>query len=107
MKRSRHSIQTHGDDSARDCAGSLRRIAEALCAEKDPDEIGAFLSELLTPGELRDISLRWRLLEMLVQEVPQRAIASTLKVSLCKITRGSRILKDPSSRLRAAICESS
>jgi TrpR family trp operon transcriptional repressor len=68
-------------------------VAEVLASISSSAEMGRFLEELLTPGEVRDIALRWKLLEMLSRGVPQRKIAEELQVSLCKITRGSRILK--------------
>jgi TrpR family trp operon transcriptional repressor len=37
--------------------------------------------------------LRWTLLELLAGGVPQRKIAEDLQISLCKITRGSKIMK--------------
>lgn len=54
----------------------------------------AFLRDLLTPAEYRDTALRWRIIKMLSQGVPQRDIAESLGVSLSKITRGSRELSD-------------
>ncbi len=72
---------------------ALAAVAEVLASIRSPEEMGRFLEELLTPGEVRDITLRWRLLEQLAQGVPQRKIAEELQISLCKITRGSRILK--------------
>jgi TrpR family trp operon transcriptional repressor len=68
-------------------------IAEVLSSIQAPEEMRCFLNELLTPGEVRDITLRWKLLEMLAEGVPQRKIAEELQISLCKITRGSRIMK--------------
>lgn len=72
---------------------ALAAVAVVLASIKSPEEMSRFLGELLTPGEVRDITLRWKLLEMLSQGVPQRKIAEELQISLCKITRGSRILK--------------
>lgn len=54
----------------------------------------AFLKDLLTPVEYRDTALRWRIVNLLSQGVPQRDIAESLGVSLSKITRGSRELSD-------------
>jgi TrpR family transcriptional regulator, trp operon repressor len=53
-----------------------------------------FLEEILTPAERKDLALRWKLMEMLQEGIPQRKIASELGISLCKITRGAKILKD-------------
>ena len=71
----------------------LTALAEALSTVSSAEEMEHFLQELLTDSELRDITLRWQLLNLLTQGVPQRKIADTLQISLCKITRGSRILK--------------
>ncbi|UCE24648.1 MAG: transcriptional regulator [Candidatus Zixiibacteriota bacterium] len=54
-------------------------------------------TEVFTPAEIQDVALRWRLMKMIHQGVPQREIAGRLGISLCKITRGSRVLKSPSS----------
>ena len=48
---------------------------------------------MLTPTELHDLVLRWELLELLEQGVSQRKVATKLGISLCKITRGAKILK--------------
>ena len=79
-------------------AALLRRAA---CLGKIP----ALLGELLTPRELHDLALRLRLLQMLCDGVPQRKISAALGVSLCKVTRGSRILKDPASVVKQILQE--
>ncbi len=73
------------------------RLVEVFVSIKSQDSMCKFLKELLTPGEMRDITLRWMLLERLVDGVTQRKIAKDLKISLCKITRGSKILKQDGS----------
>lgn len=78
----------------------MNRIAElagVLCAIDDQPTMLKFLAEIHTPGELRDLSLRWRLMKMLKAGRAQREIARKLKISLCKITRGSRILRNRAS----------
>lgn len=87
MKRSTHTCQP----SAR------QALAAALVSISDIQEMEAFLEELLTRGELCDVTLRWQLIEFLARGVSQRKIAEELQISLCKITRGSRILKNKNS----------
>ena len=72
---------------------ALARFAEAAVLVTDPREMETFLSELLTPAELHDLVLRWELLELLERGVSQRKVAAKLGISLCKITRGAKILK--------------
>jgi TrpR family trp operon transcriptional repressor len=62
-------------------------------------EVECFFKELLTKSEIETLSKRWRILEMLNQGYTQREIAKDLQVSLCKVTRGAKILKDKDSIL--------
>ncbi|HPS56171.1 MAG TPA: Trp family transcriptional regulator [Sedimentisphaerales bacterium] len=64
---------------------------------KDVDTMEKFFGEIFTPSEIKTIVLRWQLMKMVNQKVPQRDVASKLGISLCKITRGAKILKDPDS----------
>ncbi len=62
-----------------------------------------FLTCLLTKRELNDITLRWKLVELLNQGHTQRDIADSLHVSLCKITRGARELKKRRSAFKRVL----
>ena len=57
------------------------------------DDLNHFFEDLFTPAEINDIALRWKLLKDLHKGMAQRKIADKYGISLCKITRGSRILK--------------
>ncbi len=72
---------------------TLKEISNLL-SELSKEEINAFLAEILTEAEIATLSNRWRILKMLNQNFSQRDIASKLNVSLCKITRGAKILKN-------------
>ena len=74
---------------------NLLELAAALAQTKDALLIKDFLRRLLTPQETADIAARWALVKALEQKTPQREIARTLGLSLCKITRGSREMKNP------------
>ena len=80
-----------------------RELARLLAAERDPGNMDRLFDDLLTQAELRDLILRWRQLKMLNAGVPQREIAETLGISLCKITRGSRVLKQPEAVVTALL----
>ncbi len=75
----------------------IEEICEVLCKIRNADEMCRFLEEILTPAERKDLALRWQLMQMLQDGVPQRKIAAELGISLCKITRGAKILKDSRS----------
>jgi len=72
-------------------------LIDILCEISDRETMHNFLSEILTPAEKKDLTLRWELLKLLAQGRTQRSIANELHISLCKITRGAKILKNPSS----------
>ena len=74
---------------------NLSELAIALAETKDALLIKNFLLRLLTPAEIADIAARWALVKALEQKIPQRKIAKDLGLSLCKITRGSKEMKNP------------
>ena len=74
---------------------NLGELSSALARTKDALLIKSFLRRLLTPSEAADIAARWALVKALEEKTPQREIAKTLGISLCKITRGSKEMKNP------------
>ncbi len=74
-----------------------RKLLETISEIKDLGELELFFNEILTSGEVADISLRWKLLIDLRSGITQRKIAEKYGISLCKITRGSKILKKENS----------
>ncbi len=72
----------------------ILEISSVLNKLKSDKETYSFLLELLTESELIDISKRWRILKMLKNGLTQREIAQELNVSLCKVTRGAKIIKN-------------
>jgi len=76
---------------------SLSKIAKILSELDNEQEVHSFLNELFTEGELSDLSKRWCILELLKKGYTQRAISNELNVSLCKITRGAKIIKNKNS----------
>jgi Trp operon repressor len=64
---------------------------------RDHASMEKFFREIFTGAEQKDLSLRWELMKRLYAHTPQRAIASELGVSLCKITRGAKIINNKHS----------
>jgi TrpR family trp operon transcriptional repressor len=75
----------------------IRELCRVLSVTENAELLEDFISCLLTPSETADIASRWALVKSLRDGSTQREIAKNLGVSLCKITRGSRELKKPSS----------
>ncbi len=81
----------------------LDEIAQAISRIDDPLLLEEFLNSILTRNEARDISSRWELVKLLDRGLSQRKIADELKLSLCKITRGSKELKKENSAFKKVI----
>lgn len=75
----------------------INEISEIVAKLETSVEVEQFLNEVLTESEIETLSKRWRILKLLKDGVSQREIAKDLGVSLCKITRGSRLLKNENS----------
>lgn len=71
---------------------SIEQISKII-SDMDEKEVYSFLLEILSESELAVLSKRWRILKMLKSGITQREISKELNVSLCKVTRGSKILK--------------
>lgn len=74
-----------------------QELLKIISSINDLDELNRFFNDIFTPAELDDISLRWKLLKDLHKGMTQRKIAEKYGISLCKITRGSKVLKDKNS----------
>ena len=74
-----------------------RQLLQVVSTINDLDELERFFMDLFTPAELEDIALRWKLLKDLHRGLTQRKIAQKYRISLCKITRGSKVLKKKDS----------
>ncbi len=78
-------------------------LVKTISDIKSPALLKQFLTDLLTPSERSEIGLRWQLVQYLYEGMPQRTIAKKLKISLCKITRGSRELKRRNSGFKQVL----
>ena len=76
---------------------NILEISAKIKNLKNKEEICNFLLEILTEAEVETLSKRWRILKMLNEGKTQREISKSLNVSLCKVTRGSKILKNKKS----------
>jgi TrpR family trp operon transcriptional repressor len=68
----------------------LLQLIIAIETEKEAKKI---LSDLLTPQELESLTERWQIIKALAKGKTQREIAQHLKISIAKVSRGSRILQ--------------
>ncbi len=80
-------------------------LIKIFCETNDADKMKKLFSEMFTDKEQKDFVLRWDLLQDLYQGIPQREIASKHKISLCKITRGSKILKKDDSYVKKLLSD--
>lgn len=70
-------------------------IVDALLALRSRAEVEAFLADLCTPGELKALSERWLVAQLLDGgEYSYREIAEKAASSTATVTRVARFLKD-------------
>ncbi|OJF76044.1 MAG: transcriptional regulator [Treponema sp. CETP13] len=78
----------------------LKELLRLVYEIDDPKLLEDFFRCLFTPAELVDISKRWLLVKEIEKGTTQREIAKKYRLSLCKITRGSKELKKDYSAFR-------
>jgi Trp operon repressor len=76
----------------------LEKVLKIAC--KNPKLLHEFLFDLLSPVEYKELAVRWQIMKMLWQKVPQREIAKKLHVSVATVTRGSRELANKKGGFR-------
>ncbi len=69
------------------------------------EDMKALFDDMFTEAEIRDFTIRWKLMNDLYEHVPQRTIAQELRISLCRITRGSRMLKKKDGYVRRTLSD--
>lgn len=80
-------------DMEKEAKEAFEDIISVFCSIADADEMKALFDDLFTSSEMKDMVNRWLLMTDLYKGKPQREIAEARKLSLCKITRGSKMLK--------------
>lgn len=71
-----------------------------LLSIKSQEEMESFLDDMLTDNEIRDVIQRYLLMDDLWKGKSQRDIAADRSMSLCRITRGSKMLKKKGGFMR-------
>lgn len=71
---------------------TLVPLIEALLSMRTSAELRAFLDDLCTPAELEAIADRWRVVPLLIKEMPYREIHDRTGVSVTTIGRIARCL---------------
>lgn len=84
---------------------TTKELITIFTKTNDPRDMEILFQEIFTPAEINTLSLRWQLLKDLYEGKTQRKIAAEHKISLCKITRGSKILKTEGSYLKKVLDE--
>ena len=67
-------------------------LFESLCLLQNKEELKLLMEDLCTPQELRSMSERWRVAQLVSKGIPYRKINEMTGVSTATITRVSRSL---------------
>lgn len=79
---------------------TLRELCALIAGCRDPEFLYDFFECLFTPAERKDFAQRWLLVKEIDSGTTQREIARKFRMSLCKITRGSKELSKKDSAFR-------
>ena len=71
----------------------FKLLVQAVLKLKTEKEVFDFLSEILTPQELKQLPTRLEIIKMLEKGIPQREIAKKLGVGIATVTRGAKELQ--------------
>jgi TrpR family trp operon transcriptional repressor len=82
---------------------ATKELIEIFARTNNHQEMEVLFREIFTPSEIATLTLRWELLKDLYEGKTQRKIAAEHKISLCKITRGSKLLKARGSYLKKVL----
>lgn len=74
-----------------------KELLKIIVSIKSTKFLEKFLRDILTPKEFREIVKRWQIVKLLFHKFSQRDIQKKLKVSISKISRGSRVLLNKNS----------
>ena len=77
------------DRYAEELVGVLQKIAQ------DKGLLKAFLQDILSPVEYKELGVRWQIVKQLAAGHSQRDVAKNLHTAVATVTRGSRELADP------------
>ena len=75
-------------------------LLKIVLSIKDKEELKSFIDDMFTEKEVEDVVQRYLLMDDLYKGKSQRDIARDRSMSLCKITRGSKMLKKKEGFMR-------
>ncbi|MDP3724947.1 MAG: Trp family transcriptional regulator [Nanoarchaeota archaeon] len=88
------SVKKEGKKRDKELREDLLEIMQR--AARDTDLLDAFLCDILTPREYRDIARRLQIVKELKKGISHREIAKNLGVGVATIERGVRVIENKS-----------
>lgn len=67
-----------------------KELEKVLLKIRSSKLLHELLIDLTSPGEYKELAVRWQIVKMLKKGLPHRTISKKLGVSVATITRGSR-----------------
>ena len=63
--------------------------------KRNPQILDSLPADLFTNKERKELGKRWQIIKLLHAEVPHHKIAAKLNVGVATVTRGAKMLKNP------------
>jgi len=90
-------------ESGKSSAGKKELLEILFKVAKDKDLLDAFLADLLSPSEYKEVITRWQIVKQLREGKTHREISEDLKTGITTITRGAKTLENPSGGFNRVI----
>jgi TrpR-related protein YerC/YecD len=87
----------------RDAEADLDALAQAFASLTKAEDVRAFLQDLCTPAELEAMGDRWKVVPLLLENVPYREIHDRTLVSVTTVGRVARTLEQGAGGYAAAV----
>lgn len=71
----------------------FKELCKLLTKIRTEKEARKVLKDILTPREIAALTQRLQIIKLLAKGIPHRKISRKLRVSIAKVTRGSRALR--------------
>ena len=87
-RKERKESREEKEEYVEELIGVIQKIAG------DKSLLKAFFQDILSPGEYKELGVRWQIVKQLAAGKSQRDVAKNLHTAIATVTRGSRELAD-------------
>ncbi len=81
----------------------VEELFEVLTLLRNPQEVQDFLTDLMTPGEIEGLAVRWQNMKLLAEGLKRKEIRAKTRASLATISRANRVVIHGTGMIRTLV----